>query len=246
MANDLVTGIRGFVIETAKSFIFDKLMRQLQDIAPEYRVIILSVGSQYGSFGLAARLQGPIEMSIESKWEPIMDGIPGGELTRIVDMASQALSKKTLQMAVTSRRIWRGTTPLSIRVPMVFAAETDAQVDVVEPIKALQQMASPGDPSNGKGFLQPPGPSAFEPWVHGDNITIQIGRFLIFSKVIIQKVENIYSSRMSQQPRGKPVFGTAVVTFETYTIVTKEVLDDAYDSIKQLSAPVSSGTFSTF
>jgi hypothetical protein len=224
---DWSSAVQGFVIVTAKQVIMEKMARQMQDIPPEYRITISS--DRAGT--VVAKMQESIDMAIESRWEPIYDGTRAGDLGKWAENLAQ-VAGRSLQLAVTSRRIWRGTTPLQLKVKMIFMADYDANVDVITPIRTLQKMAAPDDPT--RGLLVSPGPSAFWDMV-GDNIKIQIGNILSFKKVVIHRIETSFSTRLSAEQPGKPIAGSAIVYFETYEIVTKQVLDHAYSDIKQIA-----------
>ena len=99
-------------------------------------------------------------------------------------------------------------------------------------------------------LIQPPGPSPFDlgnvltltpgeqPYQEspslvnnvftgrGDQIIIEIGKFLRFNNVILTNVDVTYASRMSKM--GFPISSVAVVRFETYEMMTLEDLEAAH------------------
>ena len=58
----------------------------------------------------------------------------------------------------------------------------------------------------------------------GDNVTIYIGSYLVFEKVVIKEVNPVFDTRVTRE--GWPISAEVSVVFETYEILTKEVLLD--------------------
>jgi len=190
-------------------------------------------------------LQNTTNMRVTSQWGPLS---PMGALTSIADVTAQALFKKSLQTRYTSRRIWKGTSPVTITLPLKFMAVRNGWKDVVQPSMYLQRMALPSLGSDFKGdegpfsaLLVPPGPSPFnvEDIVEADrlkntglgkslatgwNTKVEVGKFLVFDNVIVKDVSVTFGSRMMSS--GHPTESNVEVIFETYEIVTKKVLEN--------------------
>jgi hypothetical protein len=95
--------------------------------------------------------------------------------------------------------VWSGSSPIEIEIPLIFVAEEEgsARSKVLGQVKKLNKMTLPSKRSG--GFLIPPGPSPvgianegsqkfFKEYfggTSGEIITIRIGKFLEFNKVII-------------------------------------------------------------
>jgi len=106
-------------------------------------------------------------------------------------------------------------------------AQTDAKKEVVDPIKNLMKLALPGTTGvGGRGeFLDPPGPTVFDQFktgstsFNGEKITITVGKFLRFSKIVVVSVQPTFTLRLDS--RGFPMRGRADVTFRTFTVLSK-------------------------
>ena len=228
--SDLGTAVRGFVIETVKTSVLNKIFGGGSAIPAAYKVsIIASDKTGIVSTAVYARLQKEFSLETSSHWETFM----GGGAGVLANAIAQAGFGTSLQLAVTSRRIWMGTKPLAISLPLVFMAETNVEIDVINFCKALQKMALPSIGTF--GVLIPPGPSPFINTAgilennFGTQISVQIGNFIKFDNVIIKEVKVDYSGRMSASPAGKPMYAEVLVTLETYEILTVEKLEEAYN-----------------
>lgn len=97
-----------------------------------------------------AVMQEPIQMKVESRWDPF---IPSSMLYQGNIIAQMVTGSKTsLITKASSRRLWQGSTPLTISLNLKFEAFEDPYKEVTQPIKMLQIMALPRDPSGGKGL----------------------------------------------------------------------------------------------
>jgi len=273
MAFDLIQQVENTAMGYAKELVLTKLplASLLNSIQKPYRIIVrsgeLMKNNLYEGI-VVAKLQDNFSLSIDSKWHNFLEGITSSTVGQLMNQAMQAFSQYSLQMAVTSRRIWISTSPVSITLPMIFATETDPITDVVDQCRRLQLMALPSEPNAG-GFLVPPGPSPYKnlevyvPKVGagdfqikgtgktysidnaltgGDQIDISIGEFLYFDNVIIKSVNITYDSRMSASPqRGRPIAAKADVNFETYQMMTKESMQKAYDNAVKFRQPDNAG-----
>lgn len=104
----------------------------------KYRVSIQSTNLERTITGY---LQDRTNLKVLSSWERF---VPFGN-----DWLSTAMEKvvqvtgHSLQNIALSRRMWTGTTPISMSLNLTFEAITDAMAEVVEPCKALLKLASP-------------------------------------------------------------------------------------------------------
>jgi len=201
------------------------------DVAPSYKITV-ATGTV---LKVVALMQEDFQMEVDSTWENFFPPTGASSVVQGINAIMQAYGVSA-QMAVFSRRIWTTTTPLKMRVPLVFAARSNPVNEVLNPIKVLQAMALPGQGSS--GFLIPPGPSPYYGiWGGGLNsgkpkTTMNIGTFLTFGNVIIQKVDVKFSCRMSAAPyTGIPLSAEAIIYFETYEIVTSDDLDTIYNGL---------------
>lgn len=199
-----------------------------------------------------AVLQDNISMRVESTWKALEDLAPSGDQqwAALGGAIAQALTKKALVTAFTSRRIWGGTSPVELILPLRFEAIKDPQVEVVQPCLALQQMALPtkGEDSGFLGvlpLLQPPGPSPFQTGLNseagkqlgaGEDITITVGNLLTFKSVVVHNVTVTFDTRYTAQ--GLPISAKVDIAFQTYEIVTKEGLAEIYNGGSEAFEPI--------
>ena len=143
-------------------------------VPDEYLVKITSIRNRST---VIAPLQEDISIQVESRWDPF---IPVDLLARgnAVVQAFTGLfeERRSLVTRATSRRIWTGSTPLTMSLKLKFEAVRNPYQEVVLPGMMLQSMALPSDPSvgytKGQGIvgnlealtslaLKPPGPNPF-------------------------------------------------------------------------------------
>ena len=196
-------------------------------------------------------MQEGLRFRTESSWEPLVPQGSGG----VADIAAQIGLRSSIRNRWTSRRMWRGTSPLSIEVPLKFHAVRDAYSEVVWPAMRLQQLALPSstdDPENRVSFLgvplpviRPPGPSPFAVdeilsffridtresslAAHlrsGDNIQVAIGRQWLFPNVIVKEVSVEFDPKFT--PEGYPIEARVSMVFETYQMMTRDELEKSY------------------
>lgn len=121
-------------------------------IPDEYLVRITSYRNRCT---VIAPLQEAISLNVESLWEPIVPT----SILRTANMVLQAASegKRSAITSATTRRLWSGTSPISIVLRLKFEAVIDPYDEVLEPCRLLQTMAVPSDPSTdregGRGVL---------------------------------------------------------------------------------------------
>lgn len=133
---------------------------------------------------------------------------------------------------------------------MRFEADNDTESEVVSPCLCLQQIVLPGvykvsDLPKGEAgkkvagalkrfgtyrdddtlFLTAPGPAAVKGMV-GDDVTIHVGQFMTFDRVIIKDVDIEFDSRFVIG--GGPIGATAKVSFETFEVMDKRRMEEVY------------------
>jgi len=116
-------------------------------VPEEYLVTVSSIRNKCSVISI---LQDPIQMNIASKWEPF---IPTTLLNK-GNLAAQlvSLGHRSLITKASSRRVWMGTTPISLSLNMKFESISDSSKEVTEAFKTLQQICCPSDPSGGQGI----------------------------------------------------------------------------------------------
>ena len=129
------------------------------DLQDEYAV---EVSSTMLGVLVRASMQENLSFSTESTWESVTPDIGNSRMGEYLGLAVQtasALAKYpiSLQNKHTSRRCWKGTTPIKMDVKLHFVATDNALNEVFLPCILLQKMALPS--VRLLGFLAPPGPS---------------------------------------------------------------------------------------
>jgi hypothetical protein len=163
-----------------------------------------------------------------------------------IDTAAQTLTlgSKSLITKATSRRMWKGSSPMRLSLLMRFEAVFDPLLEVLQPLRILGSLTLPVESSSETGsklpFLGPPGPSPFQLQLQksvrsaklkevasvvnsfqgGDQIQIELGEFLTFFSVIVREVNLTVPIRFDAS--GNPVSATVNVLFETYEMLTAE------------------------
>jgi hypothetical protein len=203
------------------------------------------------------RIQCPIQKQFEvktgSSWIQIIPPSMLEGLNQINSMTG-ALGFSLYQKFF-SRRIWNGSKPLEIRLPMKFVAVNDAFQDVVSPVQRLLKMTLPRrgamilpdqisaantwlKPANlsipQTQMLIPPGPDPFTEvglggkQLTGDRIDIYFGKIACFRNVIISDVAATFDSRIDVN--GKPIAADVDISFQTYEMYTAEDINLAFNA----------------
>lgn len=235
-------------------------------IPEAYKVRITSISlpevTGAESVEVVAVIQENMNMKVESAWEPVMNV---ASMAGLANQMVQFATKMSLVTKHSSRRIWRGSSPITLSLPLKFQAYSDPRREVVEPCISLQKMALPSQAKNENiPFLAPPGPSPFAlsgtestkaprrlnilqrgvvkalalpPGVgekdvedflrKGEQISVNIGRFMTFKSVIVKEAEVVWGNKYSDS--GYPVSAEVMLTFETYEMLTKQDLDKVYN-----------------
>jgi hypothetical protein len=212
-------------------------------------LVYISTDDQPAPVRVWAWLQDKFVFNVSSEWVDVVSLGAG-----VVGDAWQLATGKTLASTLSTRRKWKGSSPVNLELKLKFEAIDDVRREVIQPCLYLQSLALPygGGITEGVGegeqfFLRPPGPNPFyiegiasntnvPDWVKsssiatkGQNISIDIGGgFVVFNSVIVSSVQITFESRMSAVG---PVGATAVVQFQTYEMLTKEKILDAYNGV---------------
>ena len=178
----------------------------------------------------------PEEFSFEvqSDWgTPFADG--GDKITAIASGLGV-----NLRLKIRSSQIWEGSSPVTLTIPIDFVAREDGKAleQVVTPVKQLMALALPDEFGEDAGTrLVPPGPNFVGTYLNkegkeeqvtvaGTDITVRLGNFVSFKKVIVTNVSATFSGKMLRD--GYPAEAKAEMSFVTYTVMTKAGLDDVF------------------
>ena len=122
----------------------DSEHEQLEGIHPDYQVeIIISskriFGGSSGPRSIWGRLPEEFGIDLSSTYSDQYQYSGEG----IIDAVSLGLTGRVLTLGQFSAARWTGTTGLEFSLEVTFQAETDANLDVMRPVKILQQLAIP-------------------------------------------------------------------------------------------------------
>ena len=179
---------------------------------------------------IAGILSSPFSMAVDSEWRSF--------ITPPIDILNTVLQALPGQLSgvsqFSSRRIWVGSTPLTLNVELSFYAVRDAYTEVLEPCCRLMRMALPSySLGRSSGFnvplLSPPGPDPFSFNLQtnqpgqvapgSDIIQITVAGMFIFSNVIIKSATPEFGDKYDSQ--GHPMSAKINLEFQTYQIATK-------------------------
>ena len=172
-----------------------------------------------------------IEFEVNSDWDtPFAAGF-----SRLNNILSVFNTSTLAQWNTIS--LWQGNSPIQITIPMQFIAENEgeAKTKVIDRVRDLVKLTLPSlsegegigsRVSNFLGILTPPGPNpvgnalkgvSFGPG--GEDINVNIGNFLRFSRVIVLRVNPVFSTLLDS--KGYPMRASASVTFRTFNTPVK-------------------------
>lgn len=132
-----------------------------------------------------------------------------------------------------SGAVWSAGSTLTLSIPFVITAYDNAALEVTDKMKKLLQLVAPSEGVG--GMLMAPGPHVGNAsallagdfsgggQLSGDEVTLSIGRFLVFTPCIITDVNCTFDTQFDKT--GQPIAATINVTFEAYWTTTKEDLD---------------------
>jgi hypothetical protein len=219
-----------------------------------YRVIVASSALNVKVIGV---LQEKTQFTITSEWGSF---IPIGGLQNTSNQMAQLFGGRTLMTKWMSRRIWKGTSPISILLDFHFQSITDTKKNVIYPTQALMAMCLPSTASVDLKFnvlgksadlgslplLKAPGPSPFE-WKDAADAVKGMGAGQALpglqggDKISLSIGKHLFFNSVivkrvtpifdtKMDKEGWPISSNVSVEFETYEVITKEDLDDIFFS----------------
>lgn len=83
--------------------------------------------------------------TLSSKWDSPMEQTAVGEQGSISMAANglQALTGRTSMSSFASTQVWQGNMPLKFSLNLIFIAQSNAQIEVMDPLQWLEDFASP-------------------------------------------------------------------------------------------------------
>jgi len=226
------------------------------DVVSEY---LINIYSKRLNTNIVSTIQDKVGLRVTSEWRAVF-GV--GAIRQTLQQFLQLGTRRALTSKWATRRMWMGSSPISLTLPLKFAAINDAYFEVLLPLIKLQQMALPAQAKNNVGgsaglgskaynmtrdlfSLEPPGPDPYQASfldnirnIRGEGleeISIEVGKLFRFPSVIIRDV----AVEMSDFAKGGyPTNGVATVSFETFEMVTKE---DLYGTGEAFYKPIRGG-----
>lgn len=183
--------------------------------------------------GVVARVPEEVSIQLSSEWDtPLLQGGSGGFL----EVGFQELLGKSTKTQFASAQVWSGSSPIDITLPLEFYADQNPKTEVIDPIVRLAKMALPrkSGKGNNQGLFTPPGPRIFglkNGSSGNDQISIDIGNFLNFKKVIITAVNPTFVTR-DLTKNGLPLKATCEVTFRSMFSLTGDEFAGMFKDIK--------------
>lgn len=192
----------------------------------------ISIFSRTDEAKIVCPIQDPFEIKVESEWRPFISAENYlGKYTDLAENFAQAAGK-TLYNKYFSRRIWAGTSPIDIVLPLKFYAVNSTIFDVLQPVVYMFRAALPTRKSIidkntdlvdvNLDILTPPGPSPFSEFNSRrmGKIDIYFGTFARFQNVIISSVSTTFDHKKDQN--GFPISAEVKVNFQTYEMWTAD------------------------
>lgn len=136
-----------------------------------------------------------------SNFGPLLGGGSGGVLSSVSNVLTQGIDYFTglsLRFDVLNDVVYQGGSTKTYTFPLQFYVEDDPIMNVLAPIKRLDQMASPRRGNLGDSSLNPPGP---RPGNRGDRIRVIQGDLLDLDEVAINLVAANFSTETVVDPR---------------------------------------------
>lgn len=183
--------------------------------------------SLHGS--VTARVPETLALQLTADWDtPLSSSNPG-----FLDVALQEIKSLATKTQLASAQVWSGSAPIEITLPLEFYADKNPKLEVINPIVLLAKMALPSATNLAEhGLFTPPGPRIFN--VGGganDQISIEIGNFMLFTKVIVINVNPTFTTR-DMSKSGYPLRATCEVTFRSMFSLTGPEFAGMFRDIK--------------
>lgn len=201
------------------------------------------------SFGLTSNFDRPLDQPLSN-----LNNGGGAMANPIVKSAATAITGQTTKMKFMSGAVWTGGSYLSISLPFLLHAYTDAKSDVMNKLVQLMSLAAPSEDGIG-GTLRAPGPTVANldaimegnfslqgnPFqMGGDVITVNLGRFITLTPCIITEVVPTFDTMFDQN--GTPMGVSVNVSIETFFTTTQEDLVKAFKASIDTSVGAKEGT----
>jgi hypothetical protein len=153
---------------------------------------------------------------LQANWNtPFEQESIGGKFQRIGGIA-QAETGLTSQGQYTSRQIWEGNRPHVFNLVLKFYALYDAKKEVMEPLRALEEMAAP------RFFEIIPGGRVPQ------EVAINIGRISLLQRCLITAIQTPLDKEKTRD--GHLVRAEVTLTIETVTMLDRRDIRPSFGS----------------
>lgn len=198
----------------------------------------IRIFNKEGNLDISGNIPESYEFSLGTTWDapfnqPLSELVPGnltirgrsvGQYAQAGSRALQAGTGITTHNKYLSALMWTGGSSMDLTLPFVFHAVSDPIIEVVNPMKTLMKLVAPSEISGTHGMLKAPGPTVLGTVTEeGDIITVEIGKFLILSPVVVESVSQAFDTQFNSL--GIPIAATVNVTVKSFYTVTKEDID---------------------
>lgn len=201
------------------------------------------------SFGLTSHFDRPLDQPLSNlnKGDGLMNNA-------VVKSGLTAITGQTTKMKFLSGAVWTGGSYLSISLPFLLHAYTDAKVDVMDKLVQLMSLVAPSEDGLG-GTMRAPGPTVANldaimegnfsqqgnpAQMGGDLITVNLGRFISLTPCIITEVVPTFDTMFDEN--GTPMGVSVNVSIETFFTTTQEDLLKAFKNSITAGTGEKSGT----
>lgn len=201
-----------------------------KSINPNY---LLTLSNGDNSVKIEVPIPKDFGLRSEVEWGNLSKDLLPGSAGSIVDNIFKGLDiaskitgvQSSTVNAVQQFPIWLGNSPISFDIPFEFRAMSNAQKEVVQPIKQLMALACPIEDGD---LLYAPGPRIkinsdgsfrFDPKY---NIKLKIGNLMTIRNILITNVNPTFDSRFVAS--GTPISAKAEVSFRTLKAPTYQDL----------------------
>jgi hypothetical protein len=150
-------------------------------------------------------------------------GGTAGQVAGLVSKLAPIFGQST-QAKVMTAQIWQGTSGLELTVPFIFKAQSDSDIEVVNPIKQLMKIALPS--VSAIGTLESPFSPLKQATSTADNgvsVDIKFGDFFRLPSCVITSISQSYDSIFDR--KGNPISAKVDLQVRSFYIITVEDID---------------------
>lgn len=154
-------------------------------------------------------------LEITANWkQPFEEMTPGAALKNLA-AAGQAATGMTLVKAINSRQTWDSNSPTQLSVELQLYALQDPDLEVMQPLAALENFIAP----DVDGFLGGFGQIA-------KALQLNIGRMAIYQFLVLNSISVPFDKETDS--KGRFVRCSVNLALSTMTMVTKDMLKKGY------------------